>query len=478
MYNFIFMKNEKLELLLNKVVEFNKPDAVNFKGFLYKDSKGYYIKVVEAISGTDVAEKDILYLKDGEEQYVIHADKPKLMRVDKKSWHYQLMQYVLGSKTPTPQNMQNGCPYFWLLVFSLFASIFVTIGKTVKFVFLLIPKGFVWCLQKSVDAWLASIDDVTAYDLYTSQYGQYNYRSDAQKLPITAKIFFDTNDDTFFNYFLKKKYGEGANFDGEKKKEIEAKWQEWRKEVRKARDLKNSAEALKREEQERREYAREQKRIANQEIWDARMKPLVDAFKKFFASIKQAFTFKIDTKSLIKRTKQVVGVIITLLLLTAAFFFVEYFALALMIAIDACIKHWYILVGVICGVAVVGLLYFVGVFVGGWLQNIINIYKKGKKIWYIEPLIYLIWYPVKYIGLAIGYTILYVLWKPLFFVFYTVLVEIVIINLSKLTWKALCAIGRGLANSTGVFGEYFHADYTGLCPGLEWTGFDEEEKKK
>ena len=128
--------------------------------------------------------------------------------------------------------------------------------------------------------------------------------------------------------------------------------------------------------------------------------------------------------------------------------------------------------------AIIGLLYFVGVFVGGWLQNIINLYKKGKKIWYIEPLIYLIWYPVKYVGLAIGYVILYVLWKPLYFIIYTFLVETVIINLSKWVWKGLCAFGRGLANGTGVFGEYFNADYTGLCPGIEWTGFDEEEKKK
>ena len=103
--------------------------------------------------------------------------------------------------------------------------------------------------------------------------------------------------------------------------------------------------------------------------------------------------------------------------------------------------------------AIIGLLYFVGVFVGGWLQNIINLYKKGKKIWYIEPLIYLIWYPVKYVGLAIGYVILYVLWKPLYFIIYTFLVETVIINLSKWVWKGLCAFGRGLANGTGVFGQ-------------------------
>ena len=478
MYNFIFMKNEKLELLLNKVVEFNKPNAVDFKGFLYKDSKGYYIKVVETISGTDVAEKDILYLKEGEERYVIHADKPKLMRVDKYSWHYNVTKFVLGKKTPTPETMQNGCPYFWLMLFSLFTCTFVVIWKIIKYAFLLFPKGFVWCLQKSVDAWLASIDDITAYDIYNSQYGQYGYRKDAQKLPITAKLFFDAQDETFFNYFLNKKYGAGARFDKERKNEIENKWQEWRNEVKKAREKQNGVEALRREEQERREYVYEQKRIANKAIWDARMKPFYDASNKFFASLREAFTFKGDTKILIKRTKQVAGVIITLILLIAAFFFVEYFALVLKIVIDTCIKIWYVFLIIIAVAAFVGLSYFLGVFVGGWLQNIINLYKKGKKIWYIEPLIYLIWYPVKYIGLAIGYVILNVLWKLLYFIIYTFLVEIVIINLSKWVWKGLCAFGRGLANGTGVFGEYFNADYTGLCPGIEWTGFDEEEKEK
>jgi hypothetical protein len=360
------------------------------------------------------------------------------------------------------------------MLFSLFTCTFVLIWKVIKYAFLLFPKGFLWCLQKSVDAWLASIDDITAYDINE---GKYSRRSDSQKLPITAKLFFDVNDEGFFNYFLNKKYGAGANFNKEKRAEIEANWQEWRKEVKEARMKHDAEKYAKQIEKDKREYARAQKKFANQVIWETRMKPLKDAFKKSFASIKETFTFKGDTKTLIKRTKQVTGAIITLILLIAAFFFVEYFAWALMIAIDACVKCWYVFVSFICAVAVIGLLYFLGVFIGGWLQNIINIYKKGKKIWYIEPLIYLIWYPVKYIGLAIGYAILYVLWKPLFFLFYTFLIKIVLINLSKLVWRGLCALGGGLANSTGVFGEYFNADYTGLCPGIEWTGFDEEETK-
>jgi hypothetical protein len=43
-----FMKIEKLELLLNKVVEFTPPDSTALKGFLQrKDTNQYIIKVIE-----------------------------------------------------------------------------------------------------------------------------------------------------------------------------------------------------------------------------------------------------------------------------------------------------------------------------------------------------------------------------------------------------------------------------------------------
>ena len=158
------MKNEKLELLLNKVVEYNNPDGFHYKGFLYVDGYGYYIKVVDVISGT-VNLKDCVYLKDGDDQFIIHADKPKLMRVSvKKSWHYKLLKYVMGSNAPTPQNMQNGCPYFWLAAYAILALPFVLLWQVIKFVFLLFPKMMLWCLKLMVDSWLYSLDDVQAYD--------------------------------------------------------------------------------------------------------------------------------------------------------------------------------------------------------------------------------------------------------------------------------------------------------------------------
>jgi hypothetical protein len=479
MYNFIFMKNDKLELLLNKVVEYNNPTAYdgkgcNFKGFLYKDSQGYYIKVIEHISGTDIAVNDKIRFKLGDDEFIIHAEKPKLMVVDKNSWHYQLVKYVLGDNAPTPQTMQNGCPYFWLLIFSLFACSFLAIFQVLKYIVLLFPKGFVWCLEKSVDNWIQSLDDITAYEIYQNRYTS---KKDVQKLPLTAKVFFDTNDDDFFNYFLTKKYGEGAKYDKAKKDQIYADWDIWRKEVCEARDKCKQERYAKEEEQRKIEEVREAKRAAKKAIWDARMKPLNDSINNFFVSFRKAFIFKGDTKTLIKRTKQVIGALITLILLVGAFFVVEYFALALMIAIDALIKFWYVLVAIIIIAAACGLLYFIGVFIGGWLQNVINKYNGGKKVWYVEPLIWFVWYPVKYIGLGLFYAVLYIIGYPVKFIFYTVLWNLLLVNLAKLIWGGLCSVGRGLANSTGVFGEYVHADYTGLCPGLEWRGFDEEEKK-
>jgi hypothetical protein len=123
----------------------------------------------------------------------------------------------------------------------------------------------------------------------------------------------------------------------------------------------------------------------------------------------------------------------------------------------------------------VGILYILGVFVWGWIEKLINKYHVGKKVWYIEPLIYGLYYPIKYIIFAIGYFLLYVIWIPIKFIFYNFLWEIVLVNTGLFIWKLFRALGRGLANSTGVFGEYFSASYTDYCPGIEWVDVDEKE---
>lgn len=479
------MKNEKLELLLNKVVEYNKPNVDHYKGFLYKDNGGYYIKIVETIGGTELRVNQFVRLKEDDEQYIIHAEKPKLMRVSMNSWHYRLMKFVLRDNTPTPRTMQNGCPYFWLLVLSLLALPFVLIGKGFKLLF----RGFFaiirWCLKSMVNGWLQSIDDVLAYDLYWR--GQYSNGNGA-KMPVTAKLYFHKDDDDFFDYFLNEKYRLNKKLNPEeylaKKKEMSDKWNVWLQEM-KAKREKERQEAYERSVKEN-ERARQQtlRREASKKVWDARMKPINQGFSNLFASIGKVFsaiyktfTLNADWKVLIKTTKQIVGALVTLIILGATYFIVNIIAYALIAFIDFSIENWQLYVGILIMAATFGLCYVLYVIVGSWLQNVINKYQRGKKVWYIEPIIWFIWYPVKYFAVAVAYGVVYILWHPVKFIFYTFLWKIVLVNAGIFIWKLIKSFAGGLANSTGVFGEYFGASYSDYCPGIEWVDTDEPQKK-
>jgi hypothetical protein len=473
------MKNAKLELLLNKVVELNQPGVLYCKGFLYKSStsggtESYYIKVVENL-GTTGQIGQPYYLKDGDEMYITQADKPKLMRVSLKSWHYRLMKWILGSKTPTPQTMQNGCPYYWLVVFSLLVCPFVALWVTVKFLLLLIPKVFFFILEKSVESWINTLDDVSAYEMDNSRY---NDEDSGQKLPLTTRalLSYQGEEYNFWGYFLRKKYKtQDPVILQQKSEETRAKWAKMREEIKAEREKREAKEYEKIREYNMKRRKRAGKMELNRQKWDARMKPLRESFSKLFTSIRKLFTFKGDIKTLIKRTKQIMGVLITLIVLFFAFFAVGGLTYVLMCFVDFCIKCWYVF-ALLAGIAAVsGLLYVIVLFVGGWLQNIVNKYKKGKKVWYIEPLIYLIWYPVKYLALAIAYFGVYALWIPVKFMFYTFLWKIILVHLGIWIWKFLYAVGNVLANSTGIFGEYFNASYTDYCPGIEWVDVEKDK---
>jgi hypothetical protein len=467
------MKNEKLELLLNKVVEFNKPDVVYCKGFLYKDRAGYYLKVVEGISGF-LSYNDKHRLKGGDEQFIIVADKPKLMRVSLKSWHYRLIKFVLKSNAPTPKTMQNGCPYFWLLLFSLFACTFVAIWEVIKIGFMLLPNVLVWCLEKLVELWLPGVDDAEAYEYYRS--GQH---SSDYKMPITAKLYFDKSGDDFFDYFMLERYKIDRNLNPEayesKKVEISAKHAAWKAEIAEKRQARSEKEAKERAEYQAKRAEYEHKHAIRQAEWDAKMQPVRNGLVGLGKSIKEAFTFDPkNLKNIIRRTKQIAGAFITLLLLGVTYFVVNGLAYGLTAFIDFSIEYWQIYVEFLILAAVIGIGYVLYVLFTGWIQSVVNKYRRGKKVWYIEPLIYLIFYPCKYIVLFIAYTFLYLVIKPLEVIFVKFLWKIVLVKTGVFLWKVLKSLGRGLVNSTGVFGEYFNASYTDYCPGIEWVDTENE----
>jgi len=469
------MKNEKLELLLNKVVEYNKPNVINCKGFLYSDLRGYYIKVVECTVG-NLPLKQKIWLNEDDEQFVSHAEKPKLMKVKKDSSHYKLVKYVLGDKAPTPKTMQNGCPYFWLLLFSIITVVFVVLWRSFVWLLSLIPEVMIWGLEKLTKNWVADIDDGHAYDIFYSGYS-------GKRLPITAKMYLnqaDVDNDEFLDYFLLEKYNIDKKVSPEeykiKKQEMSEKWMTWRNELAVLRDEQQKANSARRNEQRRKRMKREHLEELRREKWEARMKPINKAFKKLGKGICETFTFNYDWRNIIKRTKQVVGAVITVVLLGVSYVTVNVFALALMAFIDFCITHWYLFA--IIGIAgIIGVIvYVLYILITGWVQGIVIKYNRGKRVWYIESLIYLLYYPTKYVIIALAYALLYMVWIPIKYILWVFLWKLILVNLIKLIWKGLCSLGRSLANSTGVFGEYFGASYSDYCPGIEWEGFDEDGK--
>ena len=202
------------------------------------------------------------------------------------------------------------------------------------------------------------------------------------------------------------------------------------------------------------------------------MKPIRDGWQKFL----NAFTFNSQNwKVLIKRTKQFVGAIITFCLLVFTYYTVQAIAYAITVFVDFSISHWYIYATI--GLLIVAgfIIYILYILFTGWIQAVVNKYHAGKRVWYIEPFIYLLYYPIKYIVLFVAYGCFYVIIIPLKYIFYNMIWKIILVNLGLFIWKVLSALGHGIINSTGVFGEYFGASYSDYCPGIEWADVEEED---
>ena len=457
------MEIKKLDLLLSKVVEFNQPETkmvagIHIKGFLYKNaSDTYYIKTIDVLSGmVQIGEK--INLTEGNEEFITHAEKPKLMRVSMKSWHYRLMKYVMGSNTPTKKDMQNGCPYFWLLMFSLVVVAFVFIGRQIINILLLIPRGIETLFKAYVDSWMDSLTDNDVMEI----------REEGHLGKAARKVYGGTY--VFMTTYISKKYGltnTSSNEFHKKYEELVNAWEQMSKERNDKRIKDDFAYYAKRAEAERIEALKKAK-------WAARIAPFEKSFNSMCDSIENGWKTAKSWKSLIKHTKQFFGLIITLSLLFLTYIMVTGFAMVLEFVIDKAIEYWEVPVLMVCICAAIGIIYLLYQFVTGWLENVIQKYKFGKTVWYIQPFIWTIYYPLKYIVVGLFYTVLYIIYKPLEFIFYNIVFKLVLVNAYKF-FKALFLAALG---STGIFGEYFGASYSDYCPGIEWTDTEDEEEEE
>jgi len=336
----------------------------------------------------------------------------------------------------------------------------------------LIPEILFWVLKQLVLGWIAGLDDEAAYELnWNGRYGE-------TKMPKTAKIFFDNSDDDFFSLFLSQKYKVGNPNDAdyaEKQAEIKVKWETWRKDLDARRAAQHEVTRKKDAERRRLKAIHDQKRREAEARWDAKMQPFRTWRKETAAWFRNTFTVQRGRRNMIvKRTKQFVGAVVTLVILAATFIVVNYVSLALMVAADAIIAGgWKILLGFVAAAAVVGICYLLWILISSWGQAVVNKYRRGKKVWYIEPFIYLVWLPIKYLALAIAFIVAKILWIPIKFIFYTCIWG-VIAWCGRGLGRMFLSLGRGIVGSTGIFGEYFGASYSDFCPGLEWVDFDED----
>jgi len=246
-------------------------------------------------------------------------------------------------------------------------------------------------------------------------------------------------------------------------REIEGKWRELMNKLYDKKIAENKEFEIKKEEQER-------LRKIKQEKWEAKMKPFYDMFDKIFNSIIDTFTYKVDIKNIIKRTKQTVGFLITIFLLFCTYFIVNALSYVLLFITDTFIEYWFVFAVLGSVAAAIGILYLMWIFVNGWLTTVINKYKNGKKVWYIQPFIYGIFYPLKYIVLSIFYTLMYILWVPIKYIF-----KLILKPIGLFIWKIFSKLWNNIVSSTGIFGEYFGASYSAYCPGIEWTDVNEDD---
>jgi len=355
------------------------------------------------------------------------------IKLNTKTWHYKLIKFVLRDAAPTPQNMHNLCPYFWLLVFSMLVSPLVGVGVLIwKIVGSTFYKFEEWVdellIEPTAKSWFNGLEDLEVNQLWT----------DDKSIPrIVFKSSLGKNQHGYevgrgdiVNMWFKKRFGESIYKTDDKGNEFTYdntdKFKEWDNTWwKKRQDLANEA------------YEAREKRRQNVE--------------KIQTNVQ-------SWKNIIKWTKRVVGSIITLIGLTITYFVVNILGRGLLWCIEnfngPLIGNIFMYFGIVLvGMALIaGLIYVLRLWV-------IYVAQKGLTLWYAK---------------AIYYPLFYLVYIPLKFVFADFIYTIILVNIYFGTIAGAKGIWNGLLGFTGIFGEYFGASYTDYCPGIDW---EENEEK-
>jgi len=357
------------------------------------------------------------------------------VKLSTKSWHYKLIKFILGSAAPTPYNMHNLCPYFWLLVFSLLAAPIVAPIKGVAKLLFWFFDGFAALLEKSLlfpvaENWQRNLTDFDVYQIWSwDQELSKIYKSVHKKEGVP-------DNSEFAKIWWENKYGETLLKPD--RSGYSERFSKWLAEMRE----KDLALREQKDQEKSEKYLKEEARQEKMEKFRVGM-------DSFFSKIGDQFR---SWKNLIKWTKRIVGLIITTLGLVATFFIVNFIGRGILWLVLN--WSWTIFFGVIISLSAIGLLIglmYVLKLLGQYIEA------KGRKVWWINLLYYLVM----------------VLFLPLKWIFYNFFWRTLCVGGWYLIKRGAIGLWDGILGFLGIFGEYFGASYTDYCPGIDW---DEDKK--
>jgi len=358
-----------------------------------------------------------------------------------KSWHFKLVTAVLGSAAPTPDNMHNLCPYFWLMIFSILVSPIVLPIKAVVWLVSTIVNGIENFVLTSLvtpqaDNWYNNLSDLDAYRIWLDG-----------DIPKKYKRVYGDEDNyvyscEFVYKWFEEKYQTPANEEGEYYSEEFRSWKDKTKKEYADLMLKINNK-------------REEKQFEKEE-YEEKMEKVREKVDNFFTKIGDAVS---SWKNIIKWTKRFVGLIVTLLGLAVTYFIVNFSARGILWVIEN--WNWavagpifgWVLVALVAIGALVGITYVLS----NWFEYM---KEHGTSLWYVRFL----------------YAVARVFVWPFKIIFYRLLLQTIIVNFAYLVVKVVKAVWKSILGFFGIFGEYFGASYTDYCPGIEWKEVEDKRK--
>lgn len=355
-------------------------------------------------------------------------EKNSSVKLSTRSWHYRLVRLILGNAAPTPQNMFNLCPYFWLLIFSILVSPVVLPIKGIFYVMNSLSDVMTdamdrYIISPNLKKWYNELEDYKTLK-YLNIYGDGKKlsRKQLEKLGLnhSSDIAFRRYQiDTGKSPWKEESYGWTEEFE------------DWVDRMRMKR--------VEKAEERIAAWRRTEDRFENTVDW-------VDL------GIRRVSSTVSSWKYIVKWTKRFVGLVVTLLGLAATYYAVNLISRGVLWMVDVMTLKDLVTALIILGaaVAIILLVYLIGEWAKHMKQH-------GTRLWYVRVLyyvsLYLIYYPAKI-----------VLWDVTW--------RLLLVNLGLFLAAAGTATWRFITGFLGIFGEYFGASYTDYCPGIEW---EEEE---